>query len=207
MLVQDPASESYAFRHELLREALYDELLPRERVALHAALARALEGDPRLAVGAHGAAAQRALHWSAAHELDHALTASVEAGFEAERVWSFAEANAHFEHASELWDHVESEQRPDGISLVGLLGRAAEAAYLSGQSQRAVTLRRQRTRADRHSSASRRRRGWRTSGWAGICWPTAPARGAARVPARRRRSCPRGQRLPERASSPARRTS
>ena len=28
VLVQDPASESYAFRHELLREALYEELLP-----------------------------------------------------------------------------------------------------------------------------------------------------------------------------------
>ena len=131
VLIQDPATESYAFRHELLREALYDELLPRERATLHAKLAHAVERDPRLAVGAHGAAAQRALHWSAAHELDHALTASVEAGFEAERVWSFAEANTHFEHAVQLWDHVESEQRPDGVSLVGLLGGAAEAAYLS----------------------------------------------------------------------------
>jgi DNA-binding CsgD family transcriptional regulator/tetratricopeptide (TPR) repeat protein len=140
VLVQDPASESYAFRHELLREALYDELLPRERVALHGALARALEDEPGLAVGAHGAAAQRAMHWSAAHELGHALKASVEAGSEAERVWSFAEANAHFEHAIELWERVPLEQRPDGTSLADLLHRAAEAAYLSGQSPRAVTL-------------------------------------------------------------------
>jgi DNA-binding CsgD family transcriptional regulator/tetratricopeptide (TPR) repeat protein len=140
VLVQDPASESYAFRHELLREALYDELLPRERVALHAGLARALEGDPGLAVGAHGAAAQRAMHWSAAHELPQALTASVEAGSEAERVWSFAEAHAHFEHAIELWDSVSSGERPEDVSLVDLLGRAAEAAYLTGQSLRAVTL-------------------------------------------------------------------
>ena len=69
VLVQDPASEGYAFRHELLREALYEELLPGERVALHAALARALESEPQLAVGAHGAAAQRAMHWTAAHEV------------------------------------------------------------------------------------------------------------------------------------------
>jgi DNA-binding CsgD family transcriptional regulator/tetratricopeptide (TPR) repeat protein len=140
VLIRDPETERYAFRHELLREALYDELLPRERVALHGTLARALERDPRLAVGTHGAAAQRATHWSAAHELDHALTASVEAGFEAERVWSFAEANTHFERAVELWDSVGSDNRPDDILLVDLLDRAADAAHLSGNSQRAVTL-------------------------------------------------------------------
>ena len=137
VLVQ--SGESYAFRHELLREALYDELLPAERVALHAKLARALEDDADLAVGAHGAAAQRAIHWSAAHEVAAALAASVQAGIEAEQVWSFAEANAHFEHAVELWAGVAIEQRPEGLSLVDLLGRAADAAYLSGQNQRAVT--------------------------------------------------------------------
>jgi AAA ATPase-like protein len=140
VLVQDPVNESYAFRHELLREALYDELLPRERMARHGAIARALEDEPGLAVGAHGAAAQRAMHWSAAHELGHALAASVEAGLEAERVWSFAEANGHFEHAMELWERVLPEQRPEGVALVDLLGRAADAAHLSGQSSRAVTL-------------------------------------------------------------------
>ena len=134
------SGESYAFRHELLREALYDELLPAERVALHAKLARALEDDADLAVGAHGAAAQRAIHWSAAHEVAAALAASVQAGIEAEQVWSFAEANAHFEHAVELWAGVATEQRPEGLSLVDLLGRAADAAYLSGQNQRAVTM-------------------------------------------------------------------
>jgi predicted ATPase/DNA-binding CsgD family transcriptional regulator len=140
VLVQDPSIESYAFRHELLREVLYDELLPGERVALHAKLARALEDDPSLAVGAHGAAAQRAMHWSAAHEVAPALDASVQAGMEAEGVWSFAEANSHFEHAVELWPGVAVEQRPEALSLVELLARAAEAAYLSGQNQRAVTL-------------------------------------------------------------------
>lgn len=140
VLVQDPVSESYGFRHELLREALYEELLPGERVALHAALARALESDPGLAVGAHGAAAQRATHWSAAHEVARALAASVQAGFEAEQVWSFEEANAHFEHAVELWAGVAPERRPERLSLVQLLARAADAAYLSGQNHRAATL-------------------------------------------------------------------
>ena len=37
------AEGSYAFRHALLREVVYDDLLPGERAELHAALARALE--------------------------------------------------------------------------------------------------------------------------------------------------------------------
>ena len=102
-------------------------------MALHAALARALEADPGLAVGAHGAAAQRAMHWSAAHEVAPALAASVEAGVEAEQVWSFEEANAHFEHAVELWAAWRQSSDLRSSRSSGLLGRAAEAAYLSGQ--------------------------------------------------------------------------
>jgi hypothetical protein len=120
VLVPDPGSETYAFRHDLLRDALYDELLPRERVALHATAAAALAAAPDLAVGAYGAAAQRAMHWSAAHELAPALASSLEAGIEAERVLSFAEANAHFERAVELWDRVGPAQRPDDVSAAAI---------------------------------------------------------------------------------------
>src|ERR1700680_1404060 len=55
-------------------------------------------------------------------------------------LWSFEEANGHFEHAVELWAGVTADQRPEGLSLVELLARAAEAAYLSGENHRAVTL-------------------------------------------------------------------
>ena len=37
------ADGSYGFRHALLREVVYDDLLPGERAELHAAIARALE--------------------------------------------------------------------------------------------------------------------------------------------------------------------
>ena len=140
VLVPDVAGASYAFRHALLREALYEELLPHERVTLHGALARALEQDPSLAVGPPGAAAQRATHWSAAQEPTPALAASIQAGIEDEGVWAFAEATAHFEHALELWERVSAKQRPEGVSQVDLLGRAAEAAHLSGDNRRAMTL-------------------------------------------------------------------
>ena len=47
----------YAFRHALLGEAVYDDLLPGERVRLHAAYAEALRAGT-----ARGTAAELARH-------------------------------------------------------------------------------------------------------------------------------------------------
>ena len=56
--------DSYAFRHALLAEAVYQDLLPGERVRLHAAYATAL------ATGrADGTAAELARHARASHDL------------------------------------------------------------------------------------------------------------------------------------------
>jgi predicted ATPase/DNA-binding CsgD family transcriptional regulator len=140
VLVVDQTGEGYAFRHALMRDALYDDLLPGERGELHAAIARALERDPSLAVGALGAAAERASHWYAAHELRPALAASIESGLEAERVWAFAEANRDFERAVELWNRVPADERPESVSLLDLVRRAAEAAHLAGENDRAIAL-------------------------------------------------------------------
>ena len=52
-LVMD--AHGYRFRHALLQEAVYAELLPSERLRLHRAVAEALEADPTLAAaGAEG---------------------------------------------------------------------------------------------------------------------------------------------------------
>ena len=47
VLVPDPTAgiERYAFRHALLQEAIYDDLLPGERTRLHSAFARTLEAS------------------------------------------------------------------------------------------------------------------------------------------------------------------
>ncbi len=66
VLVQKPDGQSYAFRHALMREAIYDDLLPGERGALHVRLAEALEGEPSLAADSVGAEAELAWHWSQA---------------------------------------------------------------------------------------------------------------------------------------------
>ena len=90
-------TDGYTFRHALLAEAVYDDLLPGERVRLHAAYAKALAA--REAVGT---AAELARHARAAHDLATATRASVEAGDEAMAVGGPEEADAHYELALEL---------------------------------------------------------------------------------------------------------
>src|SRR5206468_5940498 len=66
--------ERYAFRHALLQEALYDDLLPGERSRLHAGLAEALRGAaPARADSA--VAAEIAHHLQAAHDVPGAFEA------------------------------------------------------------------------------------------------------------------------------------
>ncbi len=67
LLVVDPQGHSYAFRHALTRDAVYEDMLPGERVRLHAVYGAALARDPALA-GAAAAAVPSALayHWYAA---------------------------------------------------------------------------------------------------------------------------------------------
>ena len=106
-------SDAYAFRHALLREAVYADVLPGERARFHAAIARALGDAPDLASeGAAVAAAELAHHWKAAHELDEALAASVAAGRAAARIAAFPEAQRHFEYALDVWDRVERRRGP-----------------------------------------------------------------------------------------------
>jgi DNA-binding CsgD family transcriptional regulator/tetratricopeptide (TPR) repeat protein len=140
VLVQKPDGQSYAFRHALMREVVYDDLLPGERGSLHVRLAEALEGAPSLAADSVGAEAELAWHWSQAHELPHALGASVAAAGKAEAMHAPAEAARHLENALELWDRVDDPERVAGSGLIQLLRRAAENFYHAGDSDRAVAL-------------------------------------------------------------------
>ena len=69
------------------------------------------EGERRIwRRGTAVAAAELAQHWKAAHELDEALAASVEAGRAAARIGAFPEAQRHFEYALDVWDRVEGPE-------------------------------------------------------------------------------------------------
>jgi DNA-binding CsgD family transcriptional regulator/tetratricopeptide (TPR) repeat protein len=139
VLVPDSSDRSYEFRHALLRETAYEDLLPGEREGLHVALARVLDAQPELAADGTGVAAELAYHWFAAYEFDLALPASVTAGKEATMVAAHTEAQRHFERALELYSRVPAERRGD-LDEVELLRLAADAAYLSGSNERPAAL-------------------------------------------------------------------
>ncbi|WP_460370885.1 ATP-binding protein, partial [Actinocorallia lasiicapitis] len=87
----EPHGDGYTFRHALLREAVYGDLLPGEGTRLHAAFARSLTGK--------GRPAELAFHSLAAHDLPAAFAATVEAGREADRIGAPSEAHEHYERA------------------------------------------------------------------------------------------------------------
>jgi DNA-binding CsgD family transcriptional regulator len=139
VLVADAVTESYRFRHALLQEAVYGDLLPGERIRLHATYARLLSGgsdgaDPP------GPAAELAYHCLASHDLPGALAALVRAAADAGAVSAPAESFRHLTQAIEIWDRVPDAGTVAGIDRVDLLLRAAEAANQSGEFRQAVGL-------------------------------------------------------------------
>ncbi|WP_166134553.1 helix-turn-helix transcriptional regulator [Nocardioides ochotonae] len=126
---------TYSFRHALLGEAVYDDLLPGERVRLHAAYVAALQkGDAR------GTAAELARQARLANDLDTALSASIQAGEEATRVGGPDEAAYHYEQALELLADPERCLACHDVEPSRLVVRAAEARTASGDPERAVAL-------------------------------------------------------------------
>ncbi|WP_328808109.1 helix-turn-helix transcriptional regulator [Nonomuraea antri] len=117
----------YTFRHALLQEAVYTDLLPGERTRLHAAFAGLLTSPAELA---H--------HYLAGHDLAGALAASAEAGRAAERLGAPAEAHSHYDRALSLWDRVEGAAELSGESRAHLALRSAITAADSGDIHRAV---------------------------------------------------------------------
>jgi DNA-binding CsgD family transcriptional regulator len=129
------------FRHALLREALYDDLLPGERGELHLALARAFEQrtggsqDGRVDL-----AATIASHYAAAGDQPAALRASVSAGRAARCVNAYGEAADLAERALELWPRVADAERVAGVDHVWVLTLAAGAHLTVGDFPRAEVL-------------------------------------------------------------------
>ncbi|MGE5235657.1 MAG: helix-turn-helix transcriptional regulator [Acidobacteriota bacterium] len=132
------ADEVMQFRHGLLRETIYDELLPGERLALHAAVATAIEAvhagrDMDAAV-----ASELAHHWYEARDGRRALPALLRAGEAAERVFAFGNAFAHYHLALSVWPSATATV--EGLTRRELTMHTAEAAALAGTYRRAIEL-------------------------------------------------------------------
>ena len=127
---------AYAFRHALVSEAVYRDLLAGERTTLHLALARTLADHPELAASAIGVSGELAHHWYSAGDLVRALEASVQAGVDSDRAFAFAETLRHCERALGIWYRVPDAAVVAGIDRVALLERTAVAAVRAEQPQR-----------------------------------------------------------------------
>jgi DNA-binding CsgD family transcriptional regulator len=132
-----PDGERYSFRHALLREAVYADLLPGERTRLHARFAELLADEARL-VAVPGSAAELAYHCLASHDITGAFAASVRAGQEADRLAAPAEAHRHYDVALSLWDRVSEPEKLAGQDRHTLAFYSANRAASSGDVARAV---------------------------------------------------------------------
>ena len=138
LLVVDPSGHGYAFRHALTRDAVYEDMLPGERVRLHAAYGAALDRDPALGGGETDAAL--AYHWYAALDLPRALPAAVDAALRGLTAGAPAEALRLFERALEIWPQVPDAEARTGLDRVDVSRLAANAAYRYGALDRALSL-------------------------------------------------------------------
>ena len=120
-----PAGDGYAFRHGLIRQALYEGLLPGERQLLHRALATALAGRTDVSPG------MLAQHWQRAGCPDRAAPAAVAAARQAVSARAYPEAARHYALAIDLAAWLP------GLGA-GLLEEAAQAASWAGDPERAA---------------------------------------------------------------------
>jgi ATP/maltotriose-dependent transcriptional regulator MalT len=139
--VTDGAVERYRFRHALVQEAVYDDMLPSDRRQLHGGYARAIAEGGGAADGSRASRlVELAHHWRAAHESALALRAAIEAGDATRSGFAFAEAATMYERAIELWDLVQPAERPADRDLGDLYVAASAMVALVGDPSRAVTL-------------------------------------------------------------------
>jgi DNA-binding CsgD family transcriptional regulator len=136
------SADHYEFRHALGHEAIYDELLPGERAAIHERVATILDAHPEMTVGGTPAmvAAELANHWHAAGRIAETVVASVRAGRAADEAQAPIEAEIHYRRAIELWPRLPDAAALTGMDRGSLLERAAEAASLAGSHHGAAVL-------------------------------------------------------------------
>jgi DNA-binding CsgD family transcriptional regulator/predicted negative regulator of RcsB-dependent stress response len=144
-LVVEESDERFAFRHALTREAIYAQLLARERRNLHRIVAETIErrssaagGDrPALPGGrpelAAGQAADLARHYYQAGDSARALEYSQRAAEQAQALYAPLEAVEHFTRAVEAGRHLP------GAPLAGLHRSRGNAYFAADRFESART--------------------------------------------------------------------
>jgi DNA-binding CsgD family transcriptional regulator/tetratricopeptide (TPR) repeat protein len=139
ILVTDGDALQYRFRHALVREAVVDDLLPGDRVALHTRVAEALAAHPDWFDGGDAQLhAQLASHWDAARDAPRALGSALDAARAAEHIYAYGDALDHAEQVLTLWSQVADAEARTGMRHVDMLRYAATQAEMSGSTDRAL---------------------------------------------------------------------
>ncbi len=131
--------DGYTFRHELGREAIYDDLLPGERTRLHTRFAEALDSDAGLVAPGRGLIEQ-AHHWYHAHDTGWALVSAWQAAAAAGHALAHAEQLTLLARVLELWDKVPDAAQRTGASHLDVLEQAAAAAKGAEEPERGIAF-------------------------------------------------------------------
>ena len=137
--VLHPSGDGYAFRHELIREAVHDDLLPGEHGRMHSRFAEAIDADPAL-VPPGRAAIEMAHHWHSAHDSPWALIGAWRAAAQAGRAVAAAERLSLLARVLELWEQVPDAAERIEADHVHVLEEAVSAAQDAGEFERGIAL-------------------------------------------------------------------
>ncbi len=129
--------DAYRFRHPLIGEVVYADLLPPQRQRLHRRLAEVLGRQPADVLRRPDRAGELALHLDRSGDVDGAFTALLAAADAAETVAPGA-AFTHLTRALELWD--AAGERAATASRTERLWQAAELATSTVGNARAIEL-------------------------------------------------------------------
>jgi DNA-binding CsgD family transcriptional regulator len=132
-------SDGYEFRHALIQEVMYEDLLPGENSRLHARYAEAIHADASL-VPAGRSAISLAFHWYGAHDVTWALIGAWHAAAEADRALAHSEQLSMLSRVLELWDSVPDAAERIGADHVKVLQQAVRACQFTGDADRGLAF-------------------------------------------------------------------
>ncbi len=133
-LVVEESSEQFAFRHALTRQAIYTQLLARERTILHRAIAETMEQLPPADLDAH--VEDLVNHFYQARVWQKTVNYAQRAGEKALRLYSHRAAIDYFTWALEAADHLSLPPTP---ALYRARGQAYETLGEFDQAQHDYT--------------------------------------------------------------------
>ena len=133
-LVVEESADQFAFRHALTRQAIYSQLLTRERRMLHRTIAETMEQQPPVTPDLH--LEDLAYHFYQARDWQKAVDYAQRAGEKALGLYSHRAAIDYFTWALEAVDHLSLPPTP---ALYRTRGQAYETLGEFEQAQRDYT--------------------------------------------------------------------